>query len=244
MTTPHPLLAQRIIDLSPVPHPSTEHLPILLAPTLTVTRSRATAKVTARMRANRRGNHDTAAIMGELHIPDTGLRSFLKTSHLCVVQNVYTNCLVLLHPDLAPSVTPQRLQHAKYAGYPRYGYYVHLLQSRIPPVSHSVAIYDWVPGPDPIKFIILRYPVKLYDRSTTCSADHHRTFSRQQRESQLIAEQYPPLRPGSKPYPFFIPSVPLDPVWTPPALAAFYARHPHIQPGKGIADYRKRGAKR
>ena len=121
MTTPHPQLAQRIIDLSPVPHPSTEHLPILLAPTLSITRERPATKNPTKMRGNGKRNTTTAAIMVQLRIPDLGLRPFLKTRYLCVIQNLYTNCLVLLHPDLAPSLTRLRLQHSKVGVLTRYG---------------------------------------------------------------------------------------------------------------------------
>lgn len=65
--------------------------------------------------------------------------------------------------------------------------------------------------------LIFRWPVWMYNKSITTPSDDRRLISRQLRESKSIEETFKPLGNRPKPYPFFIPTLPLDPLW-PPAV--------------------------
>lgn len=81
-----------------------------------------------------------------------------------------------------------------------------------PTLSYNTHIYDYVASP---YLVILRWPLKLHDRYIRSTHDQPRLISRQCSESKLREAEYEPLRKRSKPYPFFVPAVPLDPLWTP-----------------------------
>lgn len=81
-----------------------------------------------------------------------------------------------------------------------------------PTLSYNTHIYDYIASP---YLVILRWPLKLHDRYIRSTHNQPRLISRQCSESKLLEAEYEPLRKRSKPYPFFVPSVPLDPFWTP-----------------------------
>lgn len=81
-----------------------------------------------------------------------------------------------------------------------------------PTLSFTTHIYDYISSPH---LVILRWPLKLHDRYIRSTHDQPRLISRQCSESKLREAEYEPLRKGSGAYPFFVPAVPLDPLWTP-----------------------------
>ena len=85
----------------------------------------------------------------------------------------------------------------------------------IPPVSIATEIADVYYNSAGL--LIFRWPVWMYNKSLTTPGDDRRSISRQLRESKSIEETFKPLGNRPKPYPFFIPTLPLDPLW-PPAV--------------------------
>lgn len=89
---------------------------------------------------------------------------------------------------------------------------VELSNTIVPPISFNTEVFD-LEYYDSL--LIIRWPLWLHAERVRPTHDGHRTISRQLSESESIEKSFPPLGKRSQPYPFFIPSVTLDPVWTP-----------------------------
>lgn len=139
-----------------------------------------------------------------------------------------TNCVILAQTD-----DPDGRKTPFYAllGNKNCGYRTRMPDRYLPPLSYGVAVRDFYLTQ---KLLIFRWPLLLYDqpvRSTDCQ---HRTIDRQRCESQFIEATFPPLRQRPEPYPFFVPTLPLDPLWTPPAQPEM-ANPPERNPEPGTA---------
>ena len=123
-----------------------------------------------------------------------------------------TNCVILAQTDDPGGLktTFRALLNNK-----NYGYRTRMPDRYLPPLSYGVAVRDFYLTRN---LLIFRWPVLLYDQPIRSPYSQHRTIDRQRRESEFIEATFPPLRQRPEPYPFFIPTLPLDPLWTPPAM--------------------------
>lgn len=123
-----------------------------------------------------------------------------------VYKSTETNCVILVNGPKTPEayMTIRNKENPTTV--------IELSNTIVPPISFNTEVFDLEYHGS---FLIIRWPLWLHAHSVRPTSDRHRTISRQLSESQSIQESFPPLGKRSQPYPFFIPSVTLDPVWTP-----------------------------
>ena len=123
--------------------------------------------------------------------------------------SVSTNCVILMqNNDTDGRKVKLHLTHGKNSGYR-----TTIQSTYLPPLSYGVAVRDFYLTRN---LLIFRWPLLLYDQPIRSIDCQHRTIDRQRRESQFIEATFPSLRQRPEPYPFFVPTLPLDPLWTPP----------------------------
>lgn len=123
-----------------------------------------------------------------------------------VYKSTETNCIILTN---GPK-TPEAYMTIRNKDNPLI--VIELSNTIAPPVSFNTEVFD-LEYHDSL--LIIRWPLWLHAHRVRPTSDGHRTIGRQLSESQSIQESFPPLGKRSQPYPFFIPSVTLDPVWSP-----------------------------
>lgn len=137
-------------------------------------------------------------------------KRFHPNQHLTLYQSKANNCLIFAWADeKTKSTLTAPINKGTVRG--------RIHENKVPPPSYSTAILDFYVSKD---LFILRWPVLLYANDSISPDDRFRTINRQRRESELIERTYKPLREDRlKPYPFFVPALPLDPLWTPTTLS-------------------------
>lgn len=137
-------------------------------------------------------------------------KRFHPNQHLTLYQSKASNCLIFAWADeKTKSTLNLPIKKGTVIG--------RIHENKVPAPSYSTAILDFYVSKD---LFILRWPVLLYANDSISPDDRFRTIDRQRRESELIERTHKPLREDRhKPYPFFIPALPLDALWTPTALS-------------------------
>ena len=113
----------------------------------------------------------------------------------CAVhQSLKTNCLALINGPPTVGARVRRLPSGFLA--------VQLNPSVVPLLSYPVEIRDALIRPG---FIIMRWPLWLYDQCLRTTRDLRRSIGCQRRESESIEAAFEPLSDRPEPYPFFVP---------------------------------------
>ena len=152
-----------------------------------------------------------------------------STQPICWYLSAQTNCIVLAQTD-DPEGTKIEFRALLNRKHP--GYRGRISNAILPPLSYGVAVRDFYLTRN---LLIFRWPLLLYDQPIRSPYNQHRTIDRQRRESEFIEATYPPLRQRPEPYPFFVPTLPLDPFWTPPNVPEM-ADPPERNPDSGAAQ--------
>jgi len=110
-----------------------------------------------------------------------------------VCQSLSTNCVILVNGPHTQGTRAKLFHHA---------FTVQLNPSVVPVLSYPVEIRDALIRPG---FIIMRWPLWLYDQCLRTTRDLRRSIGRQRRESESIEAAFEPLSDRPEPYPFFVP---------------------------------------